>query len=369
MIADDKEVEEIGIVMSSKRVSLCVSLAMGLILILGIAGCGGSDATATPDEPAPTPGEAATMAPPPVGTDSTSTPTIVTGSTPAAQLSPVEVALEYVQVVTDTPLATVNGEVITWEDYEPSLHQALRTVSRQGNVNWSDPAMQQRLGDLQNDVLEQTAERWVLRRLAEEMGIVVTQDQVESEFERQKSQIVEGDVYDDWAAYLSLNGFTDASLKQVIYDTILLVELVDMQEVDTTSEQVHIAHIAVGDTETADEVVARLDAGEDFADLAAAYSLDTQTRDDGGDLGWFSYELMTPELAKPASTLAPGEHSGVIATQQGFTVIKVLERGVREADPRIVRQRKQQAMMAWFESSRGDFEIEYLYDFTQPPGD
>ena len=65
----------------------------------------------------------------------------------------------------------------------------------------------------------------------------------------------------------------------------LLGEYFDKQ-VPAYAEQRHILAMFLESESQASEVSARLEAGEDFAELAGELSLDTTTKEDKGDLGW-----------------------------------------------------------------------------------
>lgn len=333
--------------MTNRRILLVFVLILAVTLV---AGCGSTPTpTPTPEPPTATP-----------------EPTPAQSSAPQATAEPsrMDLAMQNVQRLEGETLATVNGEEITWDEYEPALRQALLLLSQQYEINWADPAMKQRLAQVQNDVLRQVVDRSLLRKMAGEQGITVDDETLNAQIEHEKSSILNGGQYADWETFLQKNGLTEKSFVQVIYDTLLYNAFLQAQDVDTEGDQAHIAHIIVSDPETADEVVAKLQAGEDFADLAAQYSIDDQTKDNGGDLGWFTQEMMAPELGQTAFSLEPGQWDGPISTQYGYAVIKVLERAVRPLEPRALRQRQQDAIMVQLEAERTKAVIVYLVDFT-----
>ena len=96
--------------------------------------------------------------------------------------------------------------------------------------------------------------------------------------------------------------------------------------VPTSSAQVYARHILVTNEEDAALAIERLEAGEDFAELAAEMSLDPGTKDSGGDLGWFPRGVMTPTFEQAAFELEPGQRSEAIQSPFGFHIIEVLER-------------------------------------------
>lgn len=340
------------------RVRQIFALILVAALLLPVTVACGAD---SPPPTAVTPGTQPTeeQAPAEVPT----TPVPATSATPSSSL--IGAALQHIRRVEGTPLAIVEGEEIFWEDYQPSLYQALRQSTQQGNVDWNDPAMSQRLGVLQNEALQRTVDRWLVRQLVFDRGIDVTDEQVDEEIQKMKDKVAAGETYPDWESYLSANGYTEASMRQVTRDTLLMLVLMELQEIDTQSEQVLIAHIVTSDGETAQELVDRLKAGDDFAEVAAEYSEDEQTKDNGGELGWFSYETILPELAPAVSSLQAGEFSDPIKTRYGYSIIKILKREVREADPQILMRRKEQSLMAELEARRATAQVEYLVDFTQ----
>ncbi len=90
-------------------------------------------------------------------------------------------------------------------------------------------------------------------------------------------------------------------LSQPIYDETKtrsvgywLVKILDRQQ---EPEQVHIQAILLGSEKEAQDVRARLEAGDDFTTLATELSQHEATRESGGDFDWLSPEDVTPGSA------------------------------------------------------------------------
>jgi peptidyl-prolyl cis-trans isomerase SurA len=121
-----------------------------------------------------------------------------------------------------------------------------------------------------------------------------------------------------------------------------------------------------------DNLLARLRQGEDFSMLAQNYSEDPNTAPNGGDLGFVpesALEKANPELRKMVMSLAPGQISPLIRTQEGFRILKVISKepsGQRELnDPKVqqsVRElllnRKDQLLRAaYYEVARNEADV------------
>jgi peptidyl-prolyl cis-trans isomerase D len=83
----------------------------------------------------------------------------------------------------------------------------------------------------------------------------------------------------------------------------------------------------------AEEVLAKLKGGEDFAELAREYSKDPGSADKGGDLGFFGRGDMVPEFEAAAYALNVGEVSDLIETSFGYHLIKLAAVEGGESEP------------------------------------
>ena len=156
---------------------------------------------------------------------------------------------------------------------------------------------------------------------------------------------------------------TEEIIRSLIADDLLIQALAEKHGGSPISEQVHASHILVETQETGQEVLDKLAAGEEFGSLAAEYSIDTGSKEQGGDLGWFPQGFMVPEFEEAAFSLEPGETSGLVQTDYGYHIILVHEKEDREMDPALFAQVKQQNFQTWFEAQISESDIQRLYTF------
>ena len=88
------------------------------------------------------------------------------------------------------------------------------------------------------------------------------------------------------------------------------------------TERVRARHILVGTEQEAKDILARLQKGEKFEDLAKQFSLDG-SKDYGGDLGYFTQPEMVPEFSKATFALKVGETSQPVKTDFGWHNIRL----------------------------------------------
>lgn len=124
-----------------------------------------------------------------------------------------------------------------------------------------------------------------------------------------------------------------------------------------TVTQIHSQHILLRTGETRSNKAAkmelqefrsRINAGESFADIARAFSDDTASALNGGDLGWLSPGVATPEFQKIMNSTPVNTVSQPFQSPFGWHILKVLARrkhqgtdtAAREAAREKIQQRK-----------------------------
>ena len=89
------------------------------------------------------------------------------------------------------------------------------------------------------------------------------------------------------------------------------------------AERRQVRHILLKDEKTANEVLAKLRGGADFAAVAQTSSIDTVSAAAGGDLGLSEKGAFVPAFADVAFAAKVGELRGPVKTEFGFHIIKV----------------------------------------------
>ena len=165
--------------------------------------------------------------------------------------------------------------------------------------------------------------------------------------------------YDTTLQELVGYGLTEAQVRQLYETTVLRQKLSDQITADVphVEDQVWARHILVADEATAKKVRQLLQEGQDFAQVAAQYSTDTATKDNGGDLGWFGKGKMVPEFEAAAFSLKVGEISQPIKSQFGFHIIQVLAHEERPLDASAYTQAKQTAFSDWLTQARTQYDV------------
>lgn len=97
-------------------------------------------------------------------------------------------------------------------------------------------------------------------------------------------------------------------------------------------ERIRARHILVASEDEAKDIANRLAEGEAFEDLAAQYSLDG-SKEQGGDLGFFTAEEMVEPFSEAAFALEVGEVSEPVQTEFGWHLIKLEDRRTGGAQP------------------------------------
>ncbi|GAA0816788.1 peptidylprolyl isomerase [Colwellia asteriadis] len=161
-------------------------------------------------------------------------------------------------------------------------------------------------------------------------GIEVSDEEVKTYFLNNQSRFENKEQVK--VDYITLN-VEDIAKTITISDEELKAYYQDHIAMFTQSEQRRISHILIefGDDEAlaeikAQDIVNRLNQGEDFSDLAKALSTDTFSAENGGDLEWLELGVMGDVFDEAALALSNvNDISSLVKSDFGFHIIKLTD--------------------------------------------
>ena len=226
----------------------------------------------------------------------------------------------------DEVAATVNGTEITVGDVEGLLFEV-------SDFDREPEAFATYLGvTIQWEAIDQ--------RVNGELGFVPSEAAIDAKVR----EVVINAGFLDIPTYLQQQNLSEPALRRLASQLVIEEHLHEMltpeaeqpsdeevqQELDDNPTpwvtEVCASHILLLTVEEADEALARLGAGEDFAKLATELSIDTASAQDGGSLGCADPGGYVNEFAVAASAGPIGEVVGPVETQFGAHLILVESR-------------------------------------------
>ena len=216
------------------------------------------------------------------------------------------------------------------------------------------------LSVIEEQVLEQLILEQIQLQRADRFGIIVGDEMLNQAIGSIAQGV--GLTLDQFPQALAVEGIDYARYREETRQTLVLEQLRqrevgasivvaprDMEMCLTQSttdeylnQEYNTSHLLIGISSTAtrdeieqargrvEDILARLDAGENFADLAITYS-DGQNALEGGSLGWRRGIELPSLFAELIPNMAPGDHSPPIQSGSGFHVIRLNE--VRGLEP------------------------------------
>jgi foldase protein PrsA len=173
----------------------------------------------------------------------------------------------------------------------------------------------------------------------EENNIKISQDQIDAEYQvaveaygdeatMEQALAYYGFTKDEFLKNIEMNLSIEALIEPSITITDEEIEAYFEENKDdfNEAEQVKASHILVATEEEANDVLAKIQSGDSFEELAKEYSTDTVSATNGGDLGYFTKYDMVEEFSNAAFSLDINEVSEPVKTTYGYHIIKVTDK-------------------------------------------
>ena len=236
------------------------------------------------------------------------------------------------QFSTEAYKAALSSKGLTPERFEAQLRDSVEidqireAVIETAFVTPSDVAQAYRLATQQRDLSYA-----VLDAAKYVPQIEVTDEQIKSRYETDKSRYMAPERIK--LSYVELSAETLPKAEAPSKDVLQVIYNAEKDARFTTAEERKARHILVSfgtdkavSRKKADELLAKLKGGADFAELAKTSSDDPGSKTQGGDLGWIKRGQMPDKFEKPLFGLAKtGELTGPVETEFGWHLIRLDE--------------------------------------------
>jgi peptidyl-prolyl cis-trans isomerase C len=235
--------------------------------------------------------------------------------------------------------ATVNGEIVTLAEFQAELQRYKSAQTALGKTV-SD-------ADANKIVLEDLIAQFLLAQAARDAKFELTETNLKSRIDALATQIGGAEALSAWR---SAHGYDAAAFQIALKRAAEAAWMRDkiIAEVPKTMEQVHLRQILTYNEAKVSAALEELKAGKDFDVIAARFDPITL-----GELGWTPRGYLLNAKANDAAlALQVGAYSDVIATNAGFHIFKVIERGVHPLTPDALLTMQELALKNWLAERR-----------------
>ena len=271
--------------------------------------------------------------------------------------------------IVDRIVAVVNDDIITLfelnraiKPYEDKIHA----------LGYSEEKERRMLFKVREGVLNQLIDKKIEDQQIKRSNIKISEEQIDQTIERIKEKNFFSD--EDLRLALAKDGLTMEAYRNKIKEEILQTRLINLEvksKVVITEEDIsayyekhldmyggkqkyHLRSILIRIPTFADEnkkleirakideILKELKAGQSFETMAKNYSV-SSTAAEGGDLGLFELESLSPQLQKTIKRMKPGEFTPVLETDQGYQIfflqeiLKTPGKSLEDVSPEIQR--------------------------------
>jgi peptidyl-prolyl cis-trans isomerase C len=281
--------------------------------------------------------------------------------------------------VLDRTLATINGQAILLSEFEKNATPILDQFKKMAPASEQTP---EHVADIKKRVLDQMIEDRLLTQEAKKKSIRISQLEIDDGVKKVRGRFA---TEEEFKQEMQKAGMNNEEFRGHLQDQLSTIKLIDQEvkakvpppsdtdvkdlydtlqailqdkpipgshtpsEIDELKslaqsvqrrfgERVRARHILIRTSagssksqrdeaqKTIKDIQSQLKKGADFSELSKKYSEDPQSKERGGDLGYFSRNEMVPPFEKAAFGLAVGQTSDIVETDFGYHLILVDEK-------------------------------------------
>jgi len=243
----------------------------------------------------------------------------------------------------DTAVAKVNGHAVWASDVK-------REAVAQGLISEGEPL------DISSELFRQRLDEVVDQKLlaAEALKRKLDKDPVAQRRLAAARERILGDM------------LVESVVEKAVNEDAIRRLYAEQQKLSKRSEEIRARQILVASQAEGDSIKKLLASGASFDALAMERSTDQATRFNGGDLGYFTVDVMPEAYAGALKTAKKGEIIGPFATEGGWAILRVDDKRMEEpitleaARPQIVRFLTYDQVRDLLEKLRGGAKVDLL---------
>lgn len=243
-------------------------------------------------------------------------------------------ACDKVDIFSRPYVAEVNGSKIYLDEYKARLAQKKSLMPKE--LLSAQPDYGKRM---EEEVLDNMITEKIMYLRAQELGLAVSYGELEGRINEIKKEY--GGEFSSLFVQEKLNfeQWKEDLKKEMLLEKLIAVDVNDHIHVSEdeaedyfnahndkykAESKVRVAQIVVRDMAGARQALQRLNAGDDFSDVARELSIGPEARL-GGDLGFITRGIMPDPLDKTIFNLRLNEISHIVQSPYGFHIFKILE--------------------------------------------
>jgi peptidyl-prolyl cis-trans isomerase SurA len=259
-------------------------------------------------------------------------------------------AIPLSEAVVDRVVAVVNQEIITLSELEKWINPIKEQIVAEDRLE-----KRERVQALRREVLEKLIEEKLIDQEVKKLAIKVSSKEIEATMDDVKRR--NSATQEQLEKALSAEGLTLESYKKQIEKGLQRKKLlgfavkgetkagekefrefylknIDHYRINEAFRPAHILFVIPKEAtleevreirKKCEAVLTKIRGGDDFGEMALLYSQDASSKSQG-DLGYFRKGELLPAFEREARRLKVGEVSGVVRTEFGFHIIKLLDR-------------------------------------------
>lgn len=232
-------------------------------------------------------------------------------------------------------VAKIGEEAITLNDFNRNYAIVENTYKE----IYGEDIMNQMVGEqtisalVKEQILDNMVTERIVKKALEAKGVEITEAQIKDNYNRFYEQQMKNN--ETLQSFYTANNIDEAFILTQLENQLYVNELKNQvkEEINTNiasneeafklnKVKVKASHILVEDLPLAEEILTKIQGGEDFATLAKAHSIDPGSKDNGGDLDYFTRGQMVKPFEDSAFALNINQVSGIVASEFGYHIIK-----------------------------------------------